>query len=342
MSRYFTKESLDQADSLMNRIAGNTVQADPFCCRTEWQFSFHEAFNPDRELYFRNSDDSMIAFASYQHQNIGPILEPIESNWCFGSPLLGPDSVDLLASLLQEEHFCRFQPFILLSGLMLGSSLFMNVLKTFKKQYEIIQLDPSVTRCASLSGNVDGYLSRRSAKFRRNLRQSAVQLADKNVFFERCRPISIEQADEAYARMLAVEEVSWKGIEQCGMTVQPSRDFYWLMLRRLSLSGNGRVIFAKKESRDIGFIFGGITGQYYRGQQFSYAEDWSSYSIGSLLQLEKIRWLCEESMTRYDLGQAMDYKVRWAELELQTENLLLRPRRRVGGHAADISDHILK
>ncbi|HXW69145.1 MAG TPA: GNAT family N-acetyltransferase, partial [Dissulfurispiraceae bacterium] len=104
--------------------------------------------------------------------------------------------------------------------------------------------------------------------------------------------------------------------------------FYWLMLRRLSLSGKGRVIFAKKESRDIGFIFGGITGQYYRGQQFSYAEDWSNYSIGSLLQMEKIRWLCEEGISRYDLGQTIDYKLRWAELELQTENLLLRPRRR--------------
>ena len=330
MSRYFTKESLDHANSLMNLIAGNTEQADPFCCRTEWQFSFHEAFNPDRNLCFRNSDDSIIAFSSYEHPNIGSILEPIESNWSFGCPLLGPGAVELLASLLQEEHFCHVQPFILLSGLIFGSSLLMNVLTTFKKHYEIIQLEPSITRCASLSGNMDGYLSRRSAKFRRNIRQASLQLADKDVFFERCLPVSIEQADEAYARMLAVEEASWKGVGQCGMTVQPSRDFYLLMLRRLSLSGKGRVIFAKNGSRDIGFIFGGITGQYYRGQQFSYAEDWSSYSIGSLLQLQQVRWLCEEGITRYDLGQAIDYKVRWAELELQTENLLLRPRKRGG------------
>ncbi|MGD0281825.1 MAG: GNAT family N-acetyltransferase [Dissulfurispiraceae bacterium] len=270
----------------------------------------------------------MIAFAGYEHPNIGFILEPIESNWCFGSPLLGSDAVELLAALLQEEHFCHVPPFVLLSGLIFGSPLFMNVLATFRKNFEIIQLEPSITRCASLSGNVDGYLSRRSAKFRRNIRHSTLQMADKDVVFERCLPVSIEQADEAYARMLAVEEASWKGIGQCGMTVQPSRDFYWLMLRRLSLSGKGRVIFAKNDNRDIGFIFGGITGQYYRGQQFSYAEDWSSYSIGSLLQLEKVRWMCEEGIARYDLGQAIDYKVRWAELELQTENILLRPRKR--------------
>jgi len=310
----------------MNRIAENTEQADPFCCRTEWQFSFHEAFNQQRNLYFRNSKDSIIAFAGYDHPNVGFVLEPIESNWCFGSPLLGPESVELLEALLQEEPFCLVQPFILLSGLIPESSLFLNVLKTFNKQFEIIKLASSTTQCASLSGNVDGYLSRRSSKFGKNIRQSALRLADKSVFFERCLPISIEQADKAYARMLSVEETSWKGIGQCGMNVQPSQDFYWLMLRRLSLSGKGRIIFAKNDCRDIGFIFGGITGQNYRGQQFSYAEDWSSYSIGNLLQLEQIRWLCEEGIARYDLGQAIDYKAYWAELELRTENVLLRPR----------------
>jgi len=97
------------------------------------------------------------------------------------------------------------------------------------------------------------------------------------------------------------------------------------MLRRLGLSGMGRIIIAKHDGRDIGYMLGGITGRHYRGLQFSYAEDWSGYSIGNLMQLEKIKWLCEEGMTRYDMGQAMGYKVRWAELELKSENLLLRP-----------------
>ncbi|MBF0559595.1 MAG: GNAT family N-acetyltransferase [Nitrospirae bacterium] len=313
---------------MLNRIAGSTEQADPFCCRTEWQFSFHEAFSPHRELYFRNSDTSIIAFAGYEHPNIGTILEPIESNWCFCCPVLGPDAVDLLSELLQEGPFCHARPFVLLSGLIPGSSLFIKVLTTFQEHYQFFRQKPTVTRCASLSGNVDGYLSRRSSKFRRNIRQAAIQLAGIDVVFERCLPRSEEQADEAYGRMLAVEETSWKGIEQCGMNVQPSRDFYGLMLRRLSLSGKGRVIFARRDGCDIGYIFGGITGGYYRGQQFSFAEDWSSYSIGNVLQMEKIRWMCEEGMSRYDMGQAMDYKVRWAELELQTENLLLRPIKR--------------
>lgn len=322
---HFTKEELDYSHSVLNQIAGNTDQADPFCCRTEWQFSFHEVFSPHRSLYFRSTHNSIIAFAGYEYPDIGYILEPIESNWLFGCPLLGPDAAALLKTLLQEKPLYYAKPFILLSGLIPGSSVLMKVLTIFKKYYEIIRLEPSVSRCASLSGNVDGYLSRRSANFRRNIRRAALQLADRDVIFERCLPISIEQADETYARMLTVEKTSWKGIGQCGITIQPSRDFYRLMLRRLSLSGMGRVVFAKNGDQDIGFMFGGIATGHYRGLQFSYGEDWSSYSIGNLLQMENVRWLCEEGITRYDLGQTMDYKVRWAELELQTENLLLRP-----------------
>jgi hypothetical protein len=325
VSLHLTKETLDRANSLLNQLAGNTEQADPFCCRTEWQFSFHEAFGPHRQLYFRNVHNSMIAFAGFEQPHRGYILEPIESCWRFGCPLLGPDAAELLSSLLREEPLCADRTFVLLSGLIPGSPLFIKVLKTFKKQYEIIRLQPSLVRCALLAGNVDGYLSRRSANLRRNIRRAALRLADSNVVFERCRPASLEHADKTYARMLSVEEKSWKGIDQCGITAQPFRNFYRLLLRRLSLSGMGRVIFARDSDRDIGFIFGGITGGHYRGLQFSYAEDWGGYSVGNILQMETVKWLCEEGIARYDLGQAMGYKVRWAELELQTENLLLRP-----------------
>jgi len=340
MSLHFTKERLDHANSLLNQVAGDTEQVDPFCCRSEWQFSFHEAFSPNRKLYFRNSHSSLIAFAGYELPNIGYILEPIESYWRFGCPLLGPDAVELLSSLLLEEPICHARPFVLLSGLIPGSSLFIKVLTIFKRDYEIIRLEPSVFRCASLAGNVDGYLSRRSANLRRNIRRAVLQLADRDVVFERCLPMSIEHADETYARILTVEETSWKGIGQCGITVQPFRDFYRLMLRRLSLSGMGRVIFARDGGLDIGFIFGGITRGHYRGLQFSYAEDWSSYSVGNLLQLENVKWLCEEGIARYDLGQAMGYKVRWAELEFQTENLLLHPLKSASGSVIHSVIHI--
>ena len=133
---------------------------------------------------------------------------------------------------------------------------------------------------------------------------------------------------QAYARMLAVEETSWKGIEQCGMTVEPSRAYYACMLRRLAASGTGRVMFARHGERDIGYIFGGLAGRVYRGQQFSYAQDWKSYSIGNLLQAELIKWLCEDHIHRYDMGPVMDYKKHWAENNYPITGVVLQHKGR--------------
>ena len=123
------------------------------------------------------------------------------------------------------------------------------------------------------------------------------------------------------------EEASWKGKGECGMTVMPSRFYYECMLRRLSVSGRARVIFARQGEHDIGYIFGSLADKVYRGQQFSYADDWKSFSIGNLLQLEQVKWLCEEHIERYDMGPMMEYKKHWTEIVRPIRALVLRRRR---------------
>ena len=54
---------------------------------------------------------------------------------------------------------------------------------------------------------------------------------------------------------------------------------------------------ALHEGKDIGFIFGSMAGQIYRGQQFSFDDSWSHASIGNVLQTEQIKWLCEEGQS---------------------------------------------
>ena len=103
------------------------------------------------------------------------------------------------------------------------------------------------------------------------------------------------------------------------------------MLRRLAASATGRVMFARHGERDIGYIFGGLAGHVYRGQQFSYAADWKSYSIGNLLQVELIKWLCEEHILRYDMGPVMDYKNHWTEQRRVVEAWVLQGKRGRGG-----------
>ena len=89
---------LDQPDSIWNRAVRAEDQGDPFCSRTEWQLSFQETFPPRRPLHVATHDQSVLAFALRDHGDV-TVYEPIDCNWLFGSPLLGPDAVPMLAEL---------------------------------------------------------------------------------------------------------------------------------------------------------------------------------------------------------------------------------------------------
>ncbi len=320
-------DEFDHPDSAWNLAAARCWQADPFSCRSEWQFSFHEAMRPRRPLFLRERGGSVTAFALTKRRGLGPVLEPLESLWLFGCPVLGPDAVELLASALDETHVRSLQPCVLVSGLRLRSALLRRLTKELGSRYEIRRLAGGVHCSASLEGGLDGFLGRRSAKLRKRLRQAAQRAAERGVSFERHVPGSLDEAAAVYARMLAVERASWKGIHHCGMAEPESLDFYGRLLRRLSVARAGRVIFARCGERDVGFVFGGLAGSSYRGQQFSYADDWAAFSIGNLLQLEQTRWLCEEGVARYDLGPPMEYKRHWTELTIRSGTRLLRPVR---------------
>ena len=217
-------------------------------------------------------------------------------------------------------------PLFAISGLAPDGELFRKLRRRLDPLFDFRQFDADTLCSASLAGGLDGFLSRRSARHRQNLRKQLRRVTSAGVRFERHAPADAAVARQVYARMLAVEEQSWKGIGKCGMTVERSRLYYDCMMRRLSASASSRVIFARHAERDIGYIFGGLAGRVYRGQQFSYADDWAAYSIGNVLQLEQIRWLCEENMTRYDMGPVMDYKHHWTEEQRVVETWFLRQK----------------
>lgn len=314
-----TLAALDHGDSAWNRAARRTAQGDPLCCRTEWQLSFHETMAQPRPVFVRAGGDSLIAFAGRLDRRLGPLLEPVEAHWFFGCPLLGPHAVELLAALLAEPGQARAAPTVLVSGILRRGGLRRRLAALCRGRLRAVELEPTILCCASLAGGFDGFLSRRSGGLRRNTRQAARRAADAGVYFERHVPRGDADADAVYARMLAVEERSWKGIGRCGMAEPPARQFYGVLLRRLARSGAGRVAFARRDGDDIGFVFGGLADRVYRGQQFSYVEDWHHASIGNLLQLEQVRWLCEEGATRYDMGPSMDYKRHWTEQRIRID-----------------------
>ena len=301
------------------RAAVNTRQADPFCSSPTWQLAFHEAFDPKRRLLVEHAPDGVLCFAENVFSPSNIYLTPIEAHWFFACPLLGKSAVDLLVKVtasVARDHAPHF-PKILIGGIRPKSFLPKRLLKVFGKDFAIFLHSWGVQCAASLRGGVDGFLSRRSANFRSKLKKSRKRAAAEGICFEHVLPTSPEDASRLYARMLAVEEKSWKGIHACGMAEPPAREFYAAMMRGLSQSAEARVVMATHEGKDVGFIFGGMAGNIYRGQQFSYDDAWKEFSIGNIMQFEQIRRLCEEKAVRYDMGplvgRGMDYKAHWTE-----------------------------
>ncbi|MEY4831174.1 MAG: hypothetical protein RLZZ562_2970, partial [Planctomycetota bacterium] len=273
---------VDDPLGVMNRAAALTEHGDPLCCRTEWQLSYLEAFTPDAKPLFRESSDSMVAFVDSSFPDGTRILLPLDQSWLYGAPLLGPDAVELLLELLAEPAMRESPPTLWLSGLTPDGERQRQLVSALRRTHSLhgIKSPLSPMQCsASLEGGYEGYLSRRSGHFRRRLRSAERKGLDSGVQFERCAPTSATHARATFARMVAVEQQSWKGLSSCGMEQPESRAFYERMLVRLAQIGAGRVMFARHGGEDIGFIFGGYANGAYRGQQFSFLDTWRSYSI---------------------------------------------------------------
>lgn len=324
--------ALDKPGSAWNRLALSAPQPDPFCATAQWQLAYREATDPERPLIVRHENDGLIHFALHTLAIGQPVLVPIERHWLFGCNLMGARALDLFVELLEElrgDETTRSWP-VVVSGLDPKGAIATALRTQLGRKCAFSLFDAGVQCAASLEGGVDGFLSRRSANHRRNLRRYAQRAHEKGVLFERYKPASVKEAKALFARMLAVERASWKGIGRCGMEQPGTRRFYWAMLRRLSRSSDARIMIATHEGCDVGYIFGSMVGRIYRGQQFSFDNRYANWSIGNLLQYEQIRWLCEEGAQRYDmgpfLGPSMEYKQHWTEVRMPIEAWLIHPR----------------
>ena len=316
--------SYDHPASTWNRLACVTPQPDPFCATTAWQLSWREAADPERPVVVRECTDGLVCFARHTlGSNI--VLGPVERLWLFGCNVLGPAGVDLLEQLLRDPAMedAGLGRRIGISGLDPHGPLLATIRSRLSAHVELRRFRQDVQCAASLEGGLDGFLSRRSANHRKKLRQTIRRAQAAGIGFERHAPGSADEAAAVFARMLDVERRSWKGLAGQGMDGPMTRTFYGAMMRRLAMAGEGRVVFATHGGRDIGYIFGGMAGPIYRGQQFSFDDAWRDMSIGNVLQYEQIAWLCEEGAHRYDMGPLtgpfMEYKAHWTEICLRIE-----------------------
>lgn len=314
---------------LWERAAYRPEIPDAFCSGPDWQLSCHQVFEPGRRLYLASSDTSILALAARRFSNGALLLMPLDSGWCFGTTLLGPDCADLLEAAIDELDGPFRRTFVQLSGLEANAD-FSSLVQRLGRRHAFHKYGEVILGSSSLAGGMDGFLSRRTPHFRARARAIMRKAKNRGVKFERAMPKSWEQAEPLYKRMLQIEAKSWKGRAGCGMDASPSREYYATLLGRGAKRQAARIIIASLDGEDIGFIFGNIGGKIYRGQQFSYIVESAHLAPGNLLQLEMLQWLCEEGIGRYDPGPCsgprMQYKRHWVDGMRAINTWLIAPR----------------
>ena len=326
MRERLSLEEFERCAEPYNRSVGETQWIDRFCSRSEWIVSFHLAFLPDRELHLYRRGDSFVALAAREHPTVGLYLEPLENMWCFACPLTGSEAPRLLADVA-AAHSQPDRPLpIVLSGVPLAGELLPALVETLGDIYEIRAVDSTRRFVASLAGGMDGFLSRRSASMRRNLRAATRKAVRAGIAFQSIEIGSVADFDAARAleRILSIEVHSWKGLEGVGVDRGGMLEFYRNLLPRLAARSALRLLIARLGDRDLGYVYGGVVGDHFRGLQVSYDHEFQHLSLGNLLQQEMIRLLCEEGVRTYDLGTRSEYKQRWGEEGLETVTLVLR------------------
>lgn len=303
-----------------NRLVDPEVHADPFGCSHAWQITSQQQEHSWLRPRLLMVADSALAFAGGVVQGVEHLF-PLDLGFA-ACPLLGDSPAPLLA-----EHIARRSKEvdamkITVSGIRQGSRLEKALLAELGGAGEVRLREKRVLRAASLEGGLDGYLARRPSRMRKNLRRESRRANAHGVRFERVRPQTPSGARISFARMQAIEQASWKADDEQAYSILSKAKVYRPLLERMSRNGDVRIVFAVMGQRDVGFILGGVFGRIYSGMHFSYDQRVAALSIGNLLQLEKIRWLSQDGIERYDMGIGGDgqvaYKRHWAEIEIHS------------------------
>ncbi len=317
----FTDEHVAAYDELV--LA--TADIDHFCSSSDWILPAHLALVPGaREPWIYRGEAGFITMMRGTHSQGWRYLESFEPMWGLASPLIGEDGSSLARAFAATSWDRRADwQVICLSGMFDTSTTLAEVRARLDGRCELVEATITGRHIASLAGGVDGFMARRSRNFRRSLSRSRRRAQAAGIEFESCPATTASAADATLERILAVERSSWKGLDQVGIDNSRMRGFYRIMGRRMAARGAHRVIFARHEERDIAYIFGGIFASSYRGLQLSFAAGYRDHALGNLCQYQQIVELCAEGVEEYDLGTAMDYKRRWAEVVRESPVLLL-------------------
>ena len=321
--RGLSLEELDVSADALDEDVLRSPDVDRFCSSSAWILSAAHAFGPTRQSFVHRGEHGWLTAMRTETEQGTACIEPLEASWGMGCPLIGADPLALAEELVAHLAPRRDWRVTLLTGLSGDGALLPALLRALPRWIRRGFSEPAVRRIASLEGGVDGFLSRRTRNFRKALRAAERDAAAAGITFEPLVVHTKEEAAQSYARICAIEAQSWKGAEGVGINQGPMHDFYAGMLPRLARHGRQRTWFARQGDRDVAYCLGAVFDGQYRGLQFSFDRAFERHSLGSLLQLRQIEALVDEGVRRYDLGQDLEYKRRWAEDAFETALLVL-------------------
>lgn len=315
---------LEDESEGFDRVVLATPDIDPFCSSTDWIIPATSAFAPDVRPWILRTESGYLTFGERQRAR-QTILHSLDPMWGFACPLLGADPRAIVSDLYRSlGHRGRWH-MVAVSGVVDGSPLFEALIDTFGDTHKLFRGTDMSTHLASLDGGPDGYLARRSSRFRKGIRQATRRAEDSGIRFEVASACDARTADALLDRALEVEHRSWKAEQDGGIIDPRMQHFYRMIARRLAPDGRLRLLFARHDEHDIGYILGGVRDGVYRGLQVSFDQEWSRASIGNLLQWHQICSLADEGVTGYDLGMDMEYKSSWSDETFETMTVVIRP-----------------
>ncbi len=305
-------------------VARETPDVDVFCSTSPWVTSAWDAFHPDCEPLVQTTGSSRIALVRGHSPGIGPYLMPGEGVWALAAPVVGPDPHENAARLFEcVADTGHGAAFALLTGFVPRSETLRALLRRFRHHRGRL-VDPVTRHVASLEGGVDGFLSRRSRKFRANLRRIDRRASETALTATALLLDAASEVAPAYERAMAIEAHSWKTAAGNGVGTGPMRGFTrGVLTRSVQTGARALFVFVQRGGDDVGYLHGVIRDRYFRGLQMSFDDSERGASIGNLLQWHAIQALCAQDVLRYDLGSTLPYKSRWSEEELVTTGLLV-------------------
>lgn len=292
-----------------------------FCSSSDWIQAAHESLHKERELFIFHDDGHWLVMAAGPLAEYQCVLQPLESLWTFACPLIGPSpkvSVELFQRALAEQG--SDYPLVFIGGIPRESSLHLALVQQLQGSHRLFSIEGCDCLQADISDSLDGFFSRRSAKFRAELKRAQRKAIEAKIRFKTLDVF--EEPELLFERILAVEKASWKW--QAGESIFQSDAalFYQTLFYKSALSSQLRVTLAQSsEGNDIAYAFGACHGKVFRGLQMGYDNGFREFSLGNLAQLELIEHSIQAGCMTYDLGMVIDYKARWAEQKLSLVNL---------------------